>query len=122
MLFFWLVWAVEALGVCVKIFGNPSRPLVLKCSQTCFRFLIQWWVGIILRSGYVGLQGSNSTLVRSIVAIVFVADDEDLAQVSPLPDVSRIAISRRYKMSSSAASMSDTCIFFPVSSGKPREE
>lgn len=70
-----------------------------------------WWVGLILGSGYIGLQGNNSALVRPIVAVVFVADDQDLAQVSSLPEVSRTAISRRYKMPSSAKPMNGTCIF-----------
>lgn len=104
----------------MRICCNWSRALDLKFSQTYFRCLVLWWVGIILGSGYAGLQGNNSALVRSIVAVVFVAHDQDLAQVSSLPEVSRIAISRRYKISSSAESMNGTCIFlqYPVESHK----
>lgn len=106
--------------MCVRICWSCSRAPDLKFSQTGFRCLGLWWVGIVLRSGYIALQRNNSASVMSIVAVVFVTDDQNLAQVSSLPEVSRTDVSRRYRMSSSARSMDGTCIFFqyPVESHK----
>jgi len=76
-----LVWGLQSLAMCVRMCCNQSGTRDLKFFQSCFRCLVRWCVGIILRSAYIWFQENNSAVVRSIVAVVFAADDQDLAQV-----------------------------------------